>query len=357
MGGNVVKIELPYVQAFTARDREFSYYRRGGKRTRINGAVGSREWMNHYQRIHDMHEGGAVTAPINGTFAALVAEYRAAPAFTELKPRTQKDYAKHLGAIVDRMGGKGVAGITRPDILRIRDKYAENAGARQADYLISVIALLLTFGVDRGYRQDHPARRIKKIYRAQGHRPWDDWEIEKFRQHWALGTWERTAFEILLNTGQRKGDVCIMAQSQVQGGNVMLRQGKTGEWLVIPQSKRLSEALEAYGRRGVTILIGDKGAPVKEDHFGHRLAEAFKTAGLSGVTIHGLRYTAGTILKELDVDEELIGSILGHKTLEMIRKYTRQKRNAKAAISAMDNAEVSNTSKLVSNGQKGNTVK
>lgn len=341
MGTDMTRIDLPYVQTFKTRHgKTVSYYRRQGRQQRLHGEIGSAVWLANYQRIHEQHEEGAprTKSHADGTWGALISTYRQAPEFLELSDRTRADYNKHLDAIVAANGEKTVAGMTRPALLSIRDKVARKSSARQADYLIAIYNVLLTFAVDRGVRKDHPGRRIKKVYRAIGHRPWMDSEIDDFCKRWPLGTWERTAFEFLLNIAQRRGDTAKVAWPQISGGWIRVRQGKTGEFLQIPMSNRLSEALDAWPRKGVAILIGDKGKPVGYDRFGHRMAQAFDDAGLVGVTIHGLRYTTATILKELGVDLETRQALLGHRTVAMAEKYSRQKRGAQAAVEAMDSA-------------------
>ena len=55
-------------------------------------------------------------------------------------------------------------------------------------------------------------------------------------------------------------------------------------------------------------------------------------------TVHGLRYAAGSRLRELGCDGPTIAAILGHRTAEMVRKYTEQERRAKLAIARLDEA-------------------
>lgn len=340
-----VKVDLPYVQCVRARGRAYAYYRRDGRSVRIRGEIGSAEWLESYRRIAATWDRPATPKPASGSWAALVAEYRAAPEYLGLAPRTRADYARHLDRIVAANGPKSVAGLTRAKLLQIRDKVAAKLGGRVADYHVAVYAILLTFAVDRDYRPDHPGRRIRKIHRATGHRPWRDDEIAAFRKAWPLGTWERTAAEIALNTGQRGGDVVRISWPHVRNGVVSLRQGKTGDWLEIPQTAELQAALEAWERTlkaknklGVAVLIGDRGKPVGKSRFDHRLAKAFKAAGLDGVTIHGWRYTTATILKELGVDLDVRRALLGHATVAMAEKYAAQKRGAKAAVESLDQA-------------------
>ncbi len=66
---------------------------------------------------------------------------------------------------------------------------------------------------------------------------------------------------------------------------------------------------------------------------------AYEAAGLpTDVTTHGLRYTAATVLRELGCDWEDIAAITGHSTVQMVRKYTRQRRTAEVAIARLDDA-------------------
>lgn len=357
MLGDMAKIDLPYVKASMSKGRLYTYYRRGGRQERIKGSPGGPEWLAEYTRIHGAHEGRPAAAqPRNKTWAALIAEYRGAPEYLTLAARTQRDYGRHLNRIVERNGRKTVAGMTRPDLLRIRDKAATAYGPRQADYLMSVFVLLLSFSIDRGYRKDHPGLRIKKVFKPVGHRPWMDDEIAAFRKTHALGAWERTAFEIVLNTGQRRGDIPAMTWRQIADGCVNLRQNKTGDWLSVPMHHRLVEALAAWPRTGVAILIGDKAKPVGVERFARRMSDAYSAAELVGVTTHGLRYTTATILKELGCGADLRRAVLGHATIAMAEKYAKQKRDARAAISRMEAGEVSNPADGVSNRSGGRGI-
>jgi integrase len=147
-------------------------------------------------------------------------------------------------------------------------------------------------------------------------------------------------------------------------GTISVAQEKTKNRLWVPQSRDLAEALEAWNRTqngreeerirtGKSIpmdmkrmvLTGERGKKMTVDHFRHTMIDAFQAVpdldtGLdqNGVTNHGLRYTAATILKELGCDWETIASITGHETVDMVKKYTEKKRRAQVAIAAMDAA-------------------
>ncbi len=103
----------------------------------------------------------------------------------------------------------------------------------------------------------------------------------------------------------------------------------------------LREALDAQARVSPIILTSETGRPFTGSNFRNNFAKAQRAAGLSGLTFHGLRYTAAAKLAEAGCSLKEIASITGHKSLAMIEKYTRdadQKRLSGAAIIAWENA-------------------
>ena len=57
--------------------------------------------------------------------------------------------------------------------------------------------------------------------------------------------------------------------------------------------------------------------------------------GLQGLQFHGLRHTVGARLAEAGATDREVMSVLGHRTVSMVTKYTRgaeQERLAEAAI-------------------------
>lgn len=90
--------------------------------------------------------------------------------------------------------------------------------------------------------------------------------------------------------------------------------------------------------RHVVFFVGRDGKATGVDRFRHRMAEAYKAAGLEGVTTHGLRYTAATRLRELGQDWTEIEAITGHATVEMVKKYAGRRRKAALSIHRLNQA-------------------
>jgi integrase len=273
--------------------------------------------------------------------AALISAYRAAPEYTQRSDKTRKDYQRYLAYLEENHGRLKVATMPREFVFGLRDKFA--ATPRKANYIVQVLRLLMTFAVDRGWRKDNPVTRPKLLKTGAGFRPWEEEDLARFQEQWPHGTLERTIFELMLNTGQRGGDVAAMDWAQIRNDEISIVQEKTSQRVWIPISMALYEALNAWrpaNRTGV-VLVNKSRDPLKVDYLRHLMADAMALAKVSkGLVPHGLRYTAATRLRELGLDWEEIAAITGHATAEMVRKYTSQQRKAKIAIGRLNRANL-----------------
>jgi integrase len=265
--------------------------------------------------------------------------------------------------LVEDYGHLPVRTMPRPFIIRLRDKFDHKP--RTANLIVQVLSILLQLGWDLGYCDSNVAARIKPLETGEGHRPWEETEIKLYRKKWLLGTVERTAFELLLNTGQRGSDIIKMKRSHIgDDGIISVKQDKTDERVWIPMSADLKEAIAAWDasqaawvkcrqkqKRPVhpdveeMILTGHERRAIGVDGFRHLMNDAYKAVdGLAvgldddGVTNHGLRYAAATRLRELGCSLEDIAAITGHETVAMVEKYAGKKRRAKIAIGRLNAA-------------------
>jgi integrase len=336
-------VNIPYIAKIRARGQDYYYYRRDGQRIRIHGEPGSEAFNARYSDIHRSFEApdnhGSDVRTIPGSLAALIVAYKKSPDFTQLAEKTRKDYRRYLDRMSNDIGKALIRHIERKHVLSYRDRFADKP--RTANYYMQVMRLLFTWAIDHGWMKQNPALRPKRLKTGEGHRPWEEWEIDAYRAKWSVDTVERVAFELLINTGQRSGDIAKMTRQQAYKGEISVAQEKTAERLWIPKSNDLRAVLdpwlESHGH--VVILTTETGRPFKIDYFRRVMREARVAAGLpTDLTSHGLRYTAARILKELGCDTETIQSITGHRTEQMARKYSDKKRRSKVAINRLNQA-------------------
>jgi len=335
-------VNLPYVERVRAKGHDYWYYRRDRLRVRLDGMPGSPRFHASYAQAHTNFERPPAEGPQPakpGSVAALLVAYKGSPEFKQLKARSRDDYRRYLDRISQDLGQLPVNRMERRHVLGYRDRFAETP--RTANYVVQILRLVLGWGVDRGWLMANPAAKPRQLKTGDGHRPWEEYEIAAFRAKWSAETVERVAFEILLNTGQRGGDVAGMTRQQAAHGDIAVAQEKTGERVWIPQSDDLRAVLDPWleTHKHVAILTTEGGRPFKVDYLRHAMRDAIRAAGLpDDCTLHGLRYTAATVLRELGCDLPTIAAITGHRTAEMTRKYSEKRRRATVAIARLNRA-------------------
>ena len=314
----------------------YHYAWRGGPR--LPGEPGSPEFVAAYHAAH------AARRPRHeGTLLALVDTYQRSPAFTELAERTRKDYARHIRAIEAEFGDLPLAALSdrrvRGDMLAWRDRLAQRS-ARQADYALSVLALILAWGHDRGRTPGNPLERPGRVYKAdRAERVWAPDDEAAFLRvappHLAL------ALVLAADTGQRQGDLLRLPWSAWDGAHLHVRQGKTGRRVKVPATDRLRAALGAAPRRAVTILTTIRGRSWTSDGFRASWFKACAAAQIEGLTFHDLRGTAVTRLALAGCTVPEIAAITGHalREVETILDAHYLGRGSGLAVAAVEKLE------------------
>ncbi len=264
---------------------------------------------------------------IPGWLLDLISRYRAAPEFRERTPATRRGYLVYLDMLARGFPTKAVERIDRAWLYELRDAMAETP--RAANSALHIMSILMSFAVERGWRDDNPTARVKKLRGTRSFEPWSDVAIDRFR----VGANSRMvwALELALCTGQRQGDILAMQWRHISNGLISVAQAKTGERLSIPIHHYLAGVLERIPRMHMAIVHTKRGAPYTSSGFRTIFYREIRRLGLGGLQFHGLRHTAGKRLAEAGCSDREIMAILGHRTA----KYTRgaeQKRLARAAI-------------------------
>jgi len=300
--------------------------------------IGTAAFFAECTRITALADKGEAAKP--GTLGMLIARYRAHSAFTELAPRTRADYERcfdYLDAIADTPLVK----ITSPLVVKIRDKASTKHGRRFANYLRTVLALTFSWGKERGYLKDNPAAGIKGIRRPkdapQANRPWSDTEREAVQA--ALPAHMRLPIALMMYCGLDPQDALTLPRTAIVGGHLDTRRGKTGEGTSFPLPAPVLEALaEAPKHDAITLCATSHGKPWGGERKSSRdpvsgfraswrpIRQRLEREGLvqPGLTLKGLRHTVATILSEMGADERTIADVLGQKTTEMARHYSRR---------------------------------
>src|SRR5262245_50165512 len=247
----MTRIKLRYVDFFTDRNGHLRYYfRRGrGARVALPGLPGSAEFM----RVYEMALAGEVTlSPASqrhrgapGTFDRLAELYFASSDYARLGTSTRNAYRLAIERLIrdENIGHRRVDQLRREHVSRMLAKRSASPGA--ANDTLKKMRILVRFAMDNGMRRDDPTLRLKPFAEGQIH-TWTDEEIAMYEAYWAAGTRERTAFALLLYTGQRLADVGRMSWRDREGEGIHVVQSKTQARLWIPLHPELAAMLEVW---------------------------------------------------------------------------------------------------------------
>ncbi|HEY8264014.1 MAG TPA: tyrosine-type recombinase/integrase, partial [Methyloceanibacter sp.] len=201
-----------------------------------------------------------------------------------------------------------------------------------------LISVLMQLAVDKGWRADNPAAGAKGIRsRSQGFATWSENNIAQFEAHHPVGSKARLAFDLLLQTGQRRGDVVTIGRQHVQNGLLTIRQSKTGELVTIPVNQKLQASLDAAPRDHLTFLVTQHGRPYSPAGFTNTFRKWTAEAGLPvGLSPHGLRKAMCRRIAEGGGTPHEIMAVSGHKTLSEVTRYTVAANKKQLGERAMD---------------------
>jgi site-specific recombinase XerD len=266
--------------------------------------------------------------------AYLVARFCRSAAFTNLAPSSQKAYR----LILDKFSREDGHRLVRDMPKAVAASIIEEIGATRpgmANLTASTLKRLFSYAVKMDMRSDNPFVGID-AYEGGEHRAWTDREIAAYEAKWPIGTRQRLAFDLLLFTGQRVGDVAAMLRADLLSGAIPVRQEKTGAVLSLPVHPNLMRSVQACAVDGPAPL-NTNGRPMTKRSIAAIVARAARSAGLPrDCKTHGLRKAALTRLAQHGASTHEIRAVGGHKSLREVARYTEAVDQSRLARSAME---------------------
>lgn len=288
-----------------------------------------------------------------GTVAALIVDYKQSDFFTKLAERTRRDYGHYLDRIAEWAGDQPARAITPVAVqawYRAMAKRVEGRGrnrrvietpARAAAAVRVLQALLgagrlLSAGNGGAYVTHNAADKQKlRVERQRDPVLWTRAMLDHMIITADAMGWRSQGTAMLLNfwCGQRQEDVLRMRAWTVEGGSLVLRQGKTGRRVSLPLHlvPELVARLEAERTRaGVAspthmLLHDNTGQPWRSYTFTHTFAEIREAAAkgrpdlgippmpdCAALRWMELRHTAVTEMHRAGQSPLQIASVTGH---------------------------------------------
>jgi integrase len=316
----------------TRHKRPVWYFRRGkGARIRMPGEFNSVEFLAAYDAAL---KGARPARPghAEGTFAWALRAYYASQAWAVLRPATQRMRRHFLNGVDAKLGESRLKDWKRGDIAAGRDKRAATPAA--AEMFVKSLRSFFAWALEAGLVTSNPTEGIKIIASpTEGFVPWTDDDVAAYRARWPLGTRQRVAFEVLRETGLRRGDAVRIGLPNVRDGVIRIQTEKTGERVALTISDVLFEALEAGPVGDMTFITGPSGGSVKKESFGTIFREWCDAAGVSK-SAHGLRKAAATADALAGYTDAELDAKFGWTGRKMASHYTRSASRERLSIAA-----------------------
>lgn len=324
LGQRGAHVTLKHVHAFKDRHGKVRHYLRlpGVKAVPLKGQPGSPEFMAAYSAAVADYQGPDAKPPAfaPGTMRDLAFRYFSTTRYLAKAPSTRMVERQMIDRFMIAHGEKRATTIQTKHLDAIFAAMSDTPAA--AMNLRKRLRALFKLAIKLGWRSDDPTAATD-TFRLGSHHTWTEDEIAAFQAHWSRGTMQRTAFDLLLYSGQRSGDVRRFTWGDVRDGRIrVLAQEKTGAAVDAPLHPELTKTLEAHERKGIVVIMTQHGASFTSG-FGNWMADAIAKAGLPSRCVpHGLRKAAARRLAEAGCTPHQVMAITGHRTLKEVERYT-----------------------------------
>lgn len=215
-------------------------------------------------------------------------------------------------------------------------------GTEAARKLRKELMRLFDYAIKLRIRTDNPVRQSETVRvaageRSKGYHTWTEAEIAQYRAKHPLGTNARLAMELLLWTGQRRGDAIKLGPDDIRDGKIDVAISKTGKALRLTIAPQLQAAVDAIalGPNSKRFLINGHGKPYTNAGFGNKMNDWCKEAGLRNCTAHGLRKAMMRRMAERGMANRTLKSVSGHTRDEEVSIYTEGADQAQLAEEAI----------------------
>jgi integrase len=237
-----------------------------------------------------------------------------------------------LNAVESALGESKLRNWKRGDIAAGRDKRAATPAA--AENFVKSLRSFFAWALETGLVSTNPTDGVKVVASSTGgFAPWTDDDVAAYRARWPLGTRQRVAFEVLRETGLRRGDAVRVGLPHVRDRVIRLATEKTGERVSLPVSDVLAAAIEAGPVGEMTFIASAAGKPMTKESFGTIFREWCDAAGISK-SAHGIRKAAATADAQNGYSDAELDAKFGWTGRKMAAHYTRTANRERLSIGA-----------------------
>jgi integrase len=213
---------------------------------------------------------------------------------------------------------------------------------------MAALSSAITVGLKEwGWIEDSPFRKINTLRESRGRVRCLD-EEERKRLLEACMERSRLLYVVLvvaLSSGARKNEIMTLKWSQVDltHGLFTLHETKNSEWRSVPLQGRALELVRELAkvrRLDTDLLFPSHKDPNKPLSINTIWKRAVKDAGLVDFRFHDTRHCAASYLLMSGATLAELSELLGHKSLQMVKRYSHMTTPHAAKIVEKMNREI-----------------
>ena len=301
------------------------YVRKGhGQRIRLREPFGSDPfWAEYRAALEGAPQATAAGKAAPQSFAWAINRYRASAAWGALSKASRKQRDAIYKSLEKTIGREPLGRITETTIDNSMN--ARRDRPHSANNFLKAMRGFYAWAAGDGKLVGSDPTRSAHMLKGQndaiGFHTWTSDELAKFEAQWPLGTRARLAFDLLLYTGLRRGNVVKLGRQHVRDGLITIRTEKTGTVVCLPIPPVLAASIDATKTGDLTYLVTRNGTPFVKEGFGNWFGEVCRAAGCPG-SAHGLRKAGASRAAENGASERQLMAVFGWTNGDMARHYT-----------------------------------
>ena len=248
---------------------------------------------------------------------------------------SQKDNQRaQLGWWRKEIGDYLIADITPALVCECRDKLA-NEPTHQSDKrspatvnrYLAALSHVFTIAVNEwGWLDDSPMQKVGTLRESRGRvRYLSDDERERLLEECKRSRSPYLHLIVLtaLSTGMRQSEILSLKWDDInlQLGRVIIQHTKNGERRTVPLTGLALDVMREHGKNRHTDLIFPGADPLKPMDIRAAWEYAVQRADIKDFKFHDLRHTAASYLVMDGATLVELAEILGHKTMQMVKRY------------------------------------
>ncbi|TDJ17184.1 MAG: site-specific integrase [Gammaproteobacteria bacterium] len=269
--------------------------------------------------------------------------------------KSARDQARQLRWWEGEIGDYTLADVTPALIVECRDKLKSESNGRGSNrsestvnrYLAAISHVFTIARKEWHWVKDNPLQNVSTLKEPRGRVRFlsDDERRRLLEASKAHSDQLYTIIVLALSTGARQGEILGLRWDNVDlaRGLIVLEDTKNGERRGIPLKGHALDMVRNLGkvrRLDTDLLFPSRRHPTKPLSVQEIWKTAIKRAKIEDFRFHDLRHSAASYLAMNGASLAEIADVLGHKTLQMVKRYAHLSEQHTAGVVARMNERI-----------------